>query len=161
MAKSESTRRRYKATTAGGSACQAIALPESDYCFFHDPSRTTERRDAQAQGGRQNHMKTLNATVPDVKVEDCGYVVALISETINHVRKGMIDPRVANAVGYLANVLIKALEQDELETRIERLEALLETRIQAPDLTMTLLAVTTRPKAKISRLVHPNKPSQD
>jgi hypothetical protein len=82
-------------------------------------------------------MKTLNATVPDVKVKDCGDVVALISETINHVRKGTIDPRVANAVGYLANVLIKALEQDELETRIERLEALLETRSQAPALTMT------------------------
>ena len=106
MAKSESTRRRCKATTAGGSTCQAIALPESDYCFFHDPSKATERRAAQAQGGRQNRLKTLNAAVPDVRVEDCGDVVALISETINQVRKGVIDPRVANAVGYLANVLI-------------------------------------------------------
>jgi hypothetical protein len=72
-----------------------------------------------------------------VKVEDCGDVVALISETINQVRKGVIDPRVANAVGYLANVLIKAFEQDELETRIERLEALLERRNQTSELTMT------------------------
>jgi hypothetical protein len=81
-------------------------------------------------------LKTLNAAVPDVRVEDCGDVVALISETINQVRKGVIDPRVANAVGYLANVLIKALEQDELETRIERLEAILENRIQVSDLKM-------------------------
>ena len=72
-----------------------------------------------------------------MKVEDCGDVVALISETINQVRKGMIDPRVANSVGYLANVLIKAFEQDELETRIERLEALLERRSVTSELTMT------------------------
>jgi hypothetical protein len=52
-------------------------------------------------------------------------VVRLILETINQVRKGAIDPRVANAVGYLANVVIKALEQDELEARIKKLEALL------------------------------------
>ena len=81
-------------------------------------------------GGRQNRIRTLDGTAPDVNVEDCGDVVVLISETINQVRKGTIDPRVANAVGYLANVLIKAFEQDELETRIERLEALLERRNQ-------------------------------
>jgi hypothetical protein len=33
-------------------------------------------------------------------------VVKLLSETINQVRKGIIDPPVANAIGYLANVLI-------------------------------------------------------
>jgi hypothetical protein len=133
---SEATNRRCKATTADGSSCKVIALPGSDYCFFHDPSKVVERREAQALGGRQNRIKTLDGTTPDVKVEDCGDVVALISETINHVRKGRIDPRVANAVGYLANVLIKAFEQDEQETRIERLEALLERRSEASEMTM-------------------------
>ncbi len=126
-----------EAVKLDGSRCQAAALPGSDFCFFHDPSKAGERRDAQALGGRQNRMKTLDAAAPDVKVEDCGDVVALISVTINQVRKGVIDPRVANAVGYLANVLIKAFEQDELETRIERLEALFRGRSQVPDLTMT------------------------
>ena len=120
-----------------GTSCRSSALPGSNFCFFHDPAKAAERREAQALGGRQNRIKTLDATAPDVKVEDCGDVVALISETINHVRKGMIDPRVANTVGYLANVLIKAFEHDELETRIDRLEALLERRSETSELTMT------------------------
>src|SRR5713101_7740853 len=128
MARRKAIEKPCKARKPDGSGCQAAALPASNFCFFHDPSMAAERREAQALGGRQNRMKTLDGAAPDIKVQDCGDVVALISETINQVRKGVIDPRVANAVGYLANVLIKAFEQDELETRIERLEALLKGR---------------------------------
>jgi hypothetical protein len=131
------TTARCNARKPDGTNCKSSALPGSNFCFFHDPATATERREAQAFGGRQNRIKTLGTSAPDVKVEDCGDVVGLISETINQVRKGVIDPRVANAVGYLANVLIKAFEQDELETRIERLEALLERRSEASQMTMT------------------------
>jgi len=109
-----------------GSRCQAAALPGSDLCFFHDPARAEERRDAQALGGRQNRMKTLDASAPDIRVEDCEDVVMLISDTINQVRKGQIDPRVANAVGYLANVLIRAVEQGAMEKRLAELEAIVK-----------------------------------
>ena len=61
-------------------------------------------------------------------VKDCGDAIALIAETINQVRKGEIDPRVANSVGFLANILIKAVDQVRLETRIEQLEALLKVQ---------------------------------
>src|SRR6266852_811396 len=137
MDKRRTTVTRCKAKKTDGTRCNSSALPGSNFCFFHDPAKAAERREAQALGGRQNRMKTLDARASDVKIEDSGDVVALMSETINQVRKGAIDPRIANAVGYLANVVIKALEQDELETRIERLEALLEGRSQVPDLTMT------------------------
>jgi hypothetical protein len=126
-----------KARKPDGARCQTATLLGSDLCYFHDPAKAAERREAQASGGRQNRVRALDATAPDVKVEDCGDVVTLISETINQVRKGKIDPRVANAIGYLANVLIKASEQDELETRIERLEALLERRSEDSEMTMT------------------------
>lgn len=83
-------------------------------------------------------MKTLAADAPDVKVADCRDVVILISQTINQVRKGQVDPRVANAVGYLANILIKAVEQGELEGRLAEVEALVKARVNAsPDLNMT------------------------
>ena len=75
--------------------------------------------------------------MPDVKVEDCGDAIALISETINQVRKGQIDPRVANSVGFLANILIKAVEQNKLETRIEQLEELLKVQTSTIDLTVS------------------------
>jgi hypothetical protein len=48
----------------------------------------------------------------------------LLSETINQVRSGAIDPRTSNAVGYLAAVMLKALQQGEIEARLQALEAL-------------------------------------
>ena len=50
----------------------ALTIPELEFCFFHDPSKAGERREAQAQGGRQNRIKTLEASAQDVKVEDSG-----------------------------------------------------------------------------------------
>jgi hypothetical protein len=125
------------ATKSDQSKCQAAVIPGSEFCFFHDPSKAEQRREAQSQGGRQNHVKTLEDSAPDVKVEDSGDAIALISETINQVRKGQIDPRVANSVGFLANILIKAVERNKLETRIEQLEALLKVQTPTSDLSIT------------------------
>ena len=130
-------RKTCSATKRDESKCNAAAIPGSEFCFFHDPSNAKKRREAQAKGGRQNRMKTLEFTVPDVNVEDCGDAIALISETINQVRKGQIDPRVANSVGFLANILIKAVEQNKLETRIEQLEELLKVQTSTIDLTVS------------------------
>jgi hypothetical protein len=124
MTKSKSIR-GCEASTRHGMVCQAAAVFGSSFCYFHDPARANERKEAQASGGRRHQLATLTAASPDVRIEDSGDVVALISVTINQVRKGSIDPRVANAVGYLANLLLKALENSDLEKRIESLEAIL------------------------------------
>src|SRR5579862_7671571 len=90
----ESTEQSCQGIKPDGSQRQAAAIRDSAFCFFHDPSKATERREARAAGGRQNRMKTLDAAASEMKIEDCGDVVALLSETINQVRKGQIDPRV-------------------------------------------------------------------
>lgn len=136
--KLKSIKTSCQAAKPDGSRCQAAALPGSGFCFFHDPARAAERRAAQSFGGSQNRMKTLTADAPDVKVADCRDVVDLISETINQVRKGQVDPRVANAIGYLANVLIKAAGQGEFEGRLAELEGLVKGRAKVlPDFAMT------------------------
>jgi hypothetical protein len=68
------------------------------------------------------------ATLPRsaATVRSLSDVVTLVEETINDVRCGRVDVRVANAVGYLANVALKAIAQSDLETRLEALEAVLE-----------------------------------
>ena len=137
MEKLKSIKRPCQVKKPDGSDCQAAALPDSDFCFFHDPDLADERHKANAAGGRQNRMKTLSADAPDVKVESCQDVVRLISETINQVRRGQLDPRVANAIGYLANVLIKAAEQGDMEKRLADLEAVVNRQWQTSDFTMT------------------------
>ena len=116
------------ATKRNGTACRAAALPGSRFCFFHSPQHADARRKAQSRGGLANKMATLPADAPDVKVEDSAGVVKLLSETINQVRRGEIDPRVANAVGYLANIVLAATSQGELESRLAELESLFKGR---------------------------------
>ena len=60
---------------------------------------------------------------PLERVQD---VAELLSDTIHQVRRGELEPRVANAVGYLAGTLLKALQAGELEERMEQLERLLD-----------------------------------
>jgi hypothetical protein len=129
-------KRQCEGVKPEGERCHAAALPESNFCFFHDPSKAAERHEAHAAGGRQNRMKTLDTATPDVEIKDCGDVVALLSATINQVRKGLIDPRVANSVGYLANQVVRVLAQNELEDRIQKLEQAIAHRSNVPELMM-------------------------
>lgn len=47
----------------------------------------------------------------------------ILEETINRVRHGPFDLRAANAIGFLASVLLKSLESGRIEDRLTHLEA--------------------------------------
>jgi hypothetical protein len=51
----------------------------------------------------------------------------LLADSINRLRRGQLDPRVANAIGYLTSVLLKALESGEIEDRLAHLESVICT----------------------------------
>ncbi len=48
-----------------------------------------------------------------------------MADSINQLRRGQLDPRVANGIGYLTSVLLRALEQGPLEERMAKIEAAL------------------------------------
>ncbi len=50
-------------------------------------------------------------------------VKGLLSDTIHQVRTGVIDPKVANCVGYLSGILLKAIEVGDIEERLSAMEA--------------------------------------
>jgi hypothetical protein len=56
-----------------------------------------------------------------------GDVGELLEETINRVRRGPFDIRAANAIGFLAGVLLKALDQ-RIEERLAHLEAVMTNK---------------------------------
>jgi len=109
-----------------GTRCDANARRGSTYCFFHDPESTSDREAARKKGGRERSRKAavLPADTPDRALTTASDVTALLAETINKVRRGELDTRISNAVGYLASILLNAKERDELEQRLERLEAI-------------------------------------
>ena len=110
-----------------GSHCGASARHGSVYCFFHDPDSAPERETARKRGGieRSRRAAVLPAGTPDCILGTSSDVVALLTETINQVRRGEVDPRTSNAVGYLAGILLKAKEKDETEQRLARLESII------------------------------------
>ena len=47
----------------------------------------------------------------------------LLEETINRVRQGPFDLRAANAIGFLAGILLKAIDSGRIEDDLAHLEA--------------------------------------
>lgn len=119
-------KRQCEAVKGDGIRCQAAALPDSGFCFFHDPARAEERKAAQTLGGSQGKAKTIPDAAPDVEIENCQDIVRLLVQTINQVRKGTLDPKVANSVGYLSNIALKAFEDSDLEKRLAELETVVK-----------------------------------
>jgi hypothetical protein len=121
------SQRQCHYTKPGGSPCRAYARQGSGFCFFHDPNSTAERHEARTNGGRERSRKAavLPANTPDKALTSAAEVTGLLAETINQVRRGEIDPRVSNAIGYLAGVLLKAKDWDELEQRLARVESII------------------------------------
>ena len=124
-----------KAKTKGGSPCKATAQAESDFCFFHDPTKAKERKASKVKGGKSGKLATLAAVKPwrgqEVAVlqsPDVEELVALLADTIDDVRTGHIDPRIANSVGYLAGIILKAKEYEALEERLAAIEEALGSR---------------------------------
>jgi hypothetical protein len=64
----------------------------------------------------------LPPDTPNLPLASVADVVTMLGATINQVRRGELDVRVANAVGYLGGVLLKGLQEGELEQRIAALE---------------------------------------
>ncbi|MBI3909717.1 MAG: hypothetical protein HY320_02145 [Armatimonadetes bacterium] len=57
-----------------------------------------------------------------------GWRTAWLGETINQVRRGDLDPKVATTVGHLSGILLKALEVGGIEERLAALEATVRER---------------------------------
>ena len=115
------SRERCKAQTKAGDACQAPAL-EGGLCFFH--AHPEKLAALGRQGGQKNRRwKVDGRDLPDRSLNSIGEVSGLLEETINRVRQGPFDLRAANAIGFLAGILLKALESVRIEDRLATLEA--------------------------------------
>jgi len=110
-----------------GSHCGANAQPSNGLCVFHDPAKASEGRRARRAGGiaRSRLAPVLPSDTPDHPLGNTKEVSAFLSDSINQLRRGQLDPRVATGLGYLTNILLRALEQGPLEERMAKIEAAL------------------------------------
>jgi len=108
-----------------GQHCRANALTNDRFCFFHSPAKTQERRQARRAGGvsRSRRVTVLPPDTEARRLKSPTDVCDLLGDTINQVRCGLMDSRIATTVGYLAGTLLRGLEHGQLDDRLTRIEA--------------------------------------
>lgn len=105
-----------------GEQCKANAMTESDYCYLHNPEIAEETKRLNQIKGGENRSLTVTKPLQEVNVASGHDIFTLLNTTIKEVRAGEIDAKVANTIGYLAGVMIKAYEASVLEKRLLDLE---------------------------------------
>lgn len=118
---------RCKSKTRNGKQCKSRPQIGIDLCFFHNPANSEKRQAASSKGGKRGKMSILPPQTPNHVIRSARDVVNLLSESVGQVRRGEIDPRIANAVGYLSGIILKAREQSDLEERLNNLESALNS----------------------------------
>ena len=113
-------------TKENGETCEAYAIKDSDFCYFHNPDiDDEEKREAQSNGGKTKAL-TLKEPLPELALGKPSDAVLLIADTISRVRAGTLDIRTANCLGFLADKLLKAFEIARLNDKVEMIGQVLE-----------------------------------
>ena len=107
-----------------GTPCGGFAVNGSEHCFAHaNPNGWAE---ANHRGGQA--IKKNSNPLPALPLQQPTQVVVLLADTINRVRAGELDLRVANCIGYLAGHLTRAIETAELDDRLKAIESVMAGR---------------------------------
>ena len=77
--------------------------------------------------GKDPHDRILVELQP-IEIGSSKDIVLLLTETVNLVRTGRMDIKVANCIGNLSNTLLKAFDQAILGQRLETVERLILER---------------------------------
>jgi hypothetical protein len=115
-----------------GERCRADAQTGKSLCVFHDPARAGDGPRARQAGAvhRSHSAAVLPSDTPDHPLGDTNQVSVLLADSINRLRRGQLDPRVANSMGYLTSVRLRSLEQGPIEERLAKIEAALMANAQ-------------------------------
>jgi amino acid transporter len=76
--------------------------------------------EASPEAGWPQCCQPIHLTIRWANTTD---VSAFLCDSINRLRRGQLDPRVADAMGYLTSVLLRSLEQGPIEERLAKIEA--------------------------------------
>lgn len=117
---------KCKHTKEDGANCGAYAMTGSEFCYLHNPAIPDEnKRLAQTRGGTNRAVMTIADPLPAIKLDTPQDAVTLIADTINRVRAGELDVRIANCIGVLSGHLIKAFETAQLKDKVEMIDRII------------------------------------
>ena len=111
--------RKCAATRRDGEPCQGNALPDSDYCFAHDPELAEKRHAARSQGGKNRaNVVRLRGLMPPRLMP----IFDRLERAMEEVHDGVLDPKRATALASLARAACTVLQVGEMEERLRNVE---------------------------------------
>lgn len=115
-------------TKENGETCEAYAVKDSEFCYFHNPDVSDEdKREAQSNGGKTKAL-TLKEPLPELALSKPSDAVLLIADTISRVRAGTLDIRTANCLFIGGDKLLKAFEVSQLNDKYDVIERVILER---------------------------------
>jgi len=106
--------------------CGGHALTSDTFCFYHNPKvKDEDKKRARSKGGSNNKI-VIGQPLTPISFKKANSVVELLEETINLVRAGEMEIKVANCIGFLSGHIIKAIEVSELTQKVKDIEKFLE-----------------------------------
>jgi len=110
-----------------GEQCGAYARTDKEYCFSHDPESREAKLEAVKKGGLVKKVR-VDQALATVVITSPRDIVTLLATTIEEVRTGRIDPRIANTIGFLAGHLTRAFEVAEMDQKLDEIRAVIKQR---------------------------------
>ncbi len=112
---------KCQAIARSGNRCNSPVLPDSSWCWVHDPAAADRPREASKKGGKARSakaraMKQLPETLTPSELS------AWLSLLFKRVMAGQTEPRVGTAAATIAKTLLEVHTTTELERRLEELE---------------------------------------
>jgi hypothetical protein len=106
-----------------GSPCERIVGASQSYCYSHDPRRAAERRRNASRGGRSK----ANAEIAELKAQLKKLAADVLSGKVERATAAVVN-QIMNSQARLLELERKQKDTEELEARLEALEAVLKTR---------------------------------
>ena len=110
-----------------GKPCGAPAVGGTSHCLMHS-GRAAE---LGSRGGRRRTVYNPDCLKEFPAPKSAADLRDTLAQSIVELRTGKMDPKVANALGYLGASYLRALELADIESRLEKMEAQLDYAAQA------------------------------
>jgi hypothetical protein len=107
-----------------GSRCGARALSGKKHCALHaDPGRAVE---LGSKGGRRRAVYKPEDLKEFPAPKNAADLRDLLAESIIEIRTGRMDPKMANALGYIGASYLRAIEVADLEATLAEFDGFFE-----------------------------------
>jgi hypothetical protein len=117
--------RKCSGITQAGERCRSIAITGSEYCHAHHPDRSEARKRAARHGGKRGGRGRSSSELTRLQERFEELAEQVLSGDVER-GDGAVAAQLLNGARACVTSRLKAIEQEELIARLERLEGVLQ-----------------------------------